>query len=240
MARGAQGPPCRDSAEPWTGYRTARGVSGDHSAVAGQERNVSTLRPVSSGRGGPAKAAPLSVPSSWETLRTVCSMVGLNGNDARLIRLGENALFHLPEDDIVVRIARTMDYWADATKEVNVARWLTRIRFPAAQVYDVPQPVSAGGHPVTFWRFIAGRPGDRRDIAMLGTVLRRLHAMPPPTTFMLPHEDILGRVQQRIEAAMVPLTDKSVLLQRLRFLQSELLGLRYRFQPASTHGDAHA
>jgi aminoglycoside phosphotransferase (APT) family kinase protein len=166
-------------------------------------------------------------------------MAGLNDNDARLIRLGENALFHLPEDGIVVRIARTMEYWADATKEVNVARWLTRIRFPAAQVYDVTQPVSVGGHPVSFWRFIVGRPGDRRDIATLGAVLRRLHATPPPTTFTLPHEDILGRVRRRIEAAMVPLTDKTVLLQRLSFLQAELLGLCYPLRPASTHGDAH-
>lgn len=195
---------------------------------------------MSSGTGGPAEAALLSVPSSWETLRTACSITGLNGNDARLVRFGENALFHLPEDGIVVRIARTMDYWADAVKEVNVARWLAKISFPAAQVYDVPQPVYAGGYPVTFWRFIAGRPGDRRDIATLGTVLRRLHVTPPPTTFILPHEDILGRVRRRIEAAMVPLTDKSVLMQRLSFLQSELLGLRYRLQPAPTHGDAHS
>ncbi|MGH3701819.1 MAG: aminoglycoside phosphotransferase family protein [Pseudonocardiaceae bacterium] len=173
-------------------------------------------------------------------MRTACSIVGLDGDDARLVRLGENALFHLPQDGVVVRIARSMDYWTDAEKEVDVARWLARINFPAAQVYDVPQPVSAGGYPVIFWHFIAGRPGDRRDIATLGTVLRRLHAMPPPTEFMLPHEDILGRVRRRIKATIVPLADKAVLLQRLSFLQSELRGLRYHLQPAPTHGDAHA
>ncbi|MDQ3764944.1 MAG: phosphotransferase [Actinomycetota bacterium] len=195
---------------------------------------------MSSETDGPAEAAPLSVSSSWDTLRTACSIAGLNGNDARLIRLGENALFHLPADGIIVRIARTMDYWTDAVKEVNVARWLARIRFPAAQVYDIPQPISVGGYPVTFWHFIAGRPGDRRDMAMLGTVLRRLHATPPPTTFTLPHEDMLGRVRRRIEATIVPRTDKSILLQRLNSLQSKLLGLRYRLRPAPTHGDAHS
>ena len=169
-----------------------------------------------------------------------CSVSGLNSNNARLIRLGENALFHLPEDGIVVRIARAMDYWADAAKEVNVAHWLARIHFSAAQVYDVPQPVSVRGHPVTFWRFIVGRPGDRRDIATLGTVLRRLHGTSPPTTFTLPQEDVLGRVRQRIEAAIVPLADKSILLQRLDYLQADLLDLRYPLHPAPTHGDAHA
>jgi aminoglycoside phosphotransferase (APT) family kinase protein len=194
---------------------------------------------VRSGTSDAAGAAPLSVSSAWETLRTACSVSGLNSNNARLIRLGENALFHLPEDGIVVRIARAMDYWADAAKEVSIARWLARIHFSAAQIYDIPQPVSVRGHPVTFWRFIIGRPGDRRDIATLGTVLRRLHSTSPPTTFTLPQEDILGRVRQRIEAAIVPLPDKSILLQRLDYVQADLLELRYPLHPAPTHGDAH-
>jgi aminoglycoside phosphotransferase (APT) family kinase protein len=189
---------------------------------------------------GPADTAPLMVASSWEILRTACSIAGFTGNDARLMRLGENALFHLPEDGVVVRIARTMEYWADATKEVNIARWLAELRLPAAQVADVLQPVSVRGHPVTFWHFIAGRPGDRRDMATLGTVLRRLHATPPPTTFTLPHENVLGRVQQRIEAAAVPCADKAILLQRLNDLEVELLHLRYPLHPAPTHGDAHS
>jgi aminoglycoside phosphotransferase (APT) family kinase protein len=197
---------------------------------------------VSNGKGGdPAEAASLSVSSSWEVMRSACSIARLTSNHARLIRLGENALFHLPEDDVVVRIARSMDYWADAAKEVDVAHWLAQVRFPAAQVYDVPQPqpVSVGDHPVTFWCFIAGRPGDRRDIATLGAVLRRLHATPPPTTFLLPRENILERVRRRINTAVVPLADKSILLQRLSCLQGELVGLRFPLQPAPTHGDAH-
>lgn len=195
---------------------------------------------MSSGTDGPAKTAPLSVASSWEILRTACSVAGFTGNHARLIRLGENALFHLPEEGIVIRIARTMDYWADATKEINVAHWLAELRFPAARAYDVPQPVSIRGHPITFWHFVAGRPGDQRDIGTLGTVLRRLHSTPPPTEFTLPEENILGRVRRRVETAPVPSTDKAVLLQRLNHLESELLQVRYRLHLAPTHGDAHS
>jgi aminoglycoside phosphotransferase (APT) family kinase protein len=236
--------PCRTVLRRGLRYRGALPGRSRKIILRGQDKSGTGERQypetVSSETGGPAGAAPLSVPSSWEILRTACSIAELNGNDAHLIRLGENALFHLPEDGIIVRIARTMDYWTDAAKEVNVARWLAKLNFPAAQVYNVAQPVSAGGYPVTFWCFIAGRPGDRQDIATLGTVLRRLHATPPPTTFMLPHEDILGRVRRRIEAAIVPLADKSALLQQLNFLQSRLLGLRYQLRPAPTHGDAHS
>ncbi|MBV8994054.1 MAG: aminoglycoside phosphotransferase family protein [Pseudonocardiales bacterium] len=186
-----------------------------------------------------AESAPLTASTAWEVLWAACPVAELNGDHARLIRFGENALFHLPEDDIVVRIARGMDYWADAIKEVDVARWLATIHFPAAQVYDVRQPVSIGGRPVTFWCFIAGRPGDRRDIATLGAILRRLHSTPHPATFLLPHESILGRVQQRIDAARVSLTDKSFLMRRLSDLQTDLSSLRFPLQPAPTHGDAH-
>ena len=79
-----------------------------------------------------------------------------------------------------------MDYWDDAVKEVDVAHWLADNHFPAAEVYNVVQPLDVAGRPVTFWRFISGRPGDQRDIATLGAVLRRLHATPPPTRFTLP------------------------------------------------------
>jgi aminoglycoside phosphotransferase (APT) family kinase protein len=194
---------------------------------------------VSSRTGDWAKTTPVSAASSQETLRAVCSIAGFNGNNARLIRLGENALFHLPEDGIVVRIAHTMDYWTDAAKEINAARWLAGLRFPAAQACEVPQPLSVRGHPVTFWHFIIGRLGDQRDIATLGALLCRLHVTPPPATFTLPREDVLGRVRQRVEAATVPLHDKIFLLQRLDHLESELLSLRYPLHPAPTHGDAH-
>ncbi|MGH3841488.1 MAG: phosphotransferase [Pseudonocardiaceae bacterium] len=128
---------------------------------------------------------------------------------------------------------------SDAEEEVSVARWLAKIEFPAVHVYDVAQPISVRGCPVTFWFFVGGRPGDQRDIAALGSVLRCLHATPPPSTFLLPREDILGRVRRRIEVAVVPPRDKSFLLRRLSELQAELPGLRYPLRPAPTHGDAH-
>jgi len=205
-----------------------------------QPGKLRTLGAVSNGKGDElAEAVPLTVFSSREAMRAACAVAGLSSHHARLIRLGENALFHLPEDGVVVRIARGMDYWADVVNEVNVARWLAQIDFPAAQVYNVPQPVSIRGHPVTFWCFISGRPGNRRDIATLGAVLRRLHSTPPPTVFTLPQENILGRVRQRINAARVPTADKSLLLQRLSDLKTGLLRLRFPLHPAPTHGDAH-
>jgi Ser/Thr protein kinase RdoA (MazF antagonist) len=183
--------------------------------------------------------ATFSVASSWDTMRAACEIAKLDATDARLMRLGENALFHLPSVDVVVRIARTMGYWDDAVKEVNVAYWLAGHHFPAAETYDVDQPIAAAGRPVTFWRFIRGRPGDQRDIATMGTVLRRLHETPPPTTFTLPPENILGRVEPRIMTAPIPDDDKRFLFDLLRDLYGKMSTLDYPLRPAPTHGDAH-
>lgn len=172
-------------------------------------------------------------------MQTACATVGINSEGARQLRFGENALFHLPDSGVVVRIARTMDYWSDAVKQVNVARWFAEHQFSAAQIFDVAQPVEIAGHPVTFWQYIPGRPGDRRETPALGAVLRRLHETPPPTRFTLPPEDILGRVEPRILASPIPDDDKQLLSDRLAYLSKKVPSLEFPLEPAPTHGDAH-
>lgn len=172
-------------------------------------------------------------------LATACDAADLDSSNARLIRLGENALFHLPAESVVVRIARTMDYWDDALNEVSVSRWLEGLQFPSARVCKVAQPVNVSGHPVTFWQYIDGRSGDREDIARLAALLGRLHKLPRPTTFNLPDEDVLGRVRQRIEGASVSSADKDFLLHRFEELEVEVSRLKYPLPAAPTHGDAH-
>jgi aminoglycoside phosphotransferase (APT) family kinase protein len=183
--------------------------------------------------------ASFSAAVAEEVLVAACGRADLNDSGSRLLRLGENALFHLPADAVVVRIARTMDYWSDAVKEVSVSQWLASSQFPAARVHQVTQPIEVSGHPVTFWHFINGRDGDLADVARLGTILRRLHKMPKPAEFDLPDEDILGRVQRRIEQAPVSVADKEFLLRRLHELTAEVSALRYPLAPGPTHGDAH-
>ena len=185
------------------------------------------------------ETASFSAAVAEEVLVTACALAGLDGSGARLLRLGENALFHLPAEAVVVRIARSMDYWRDAAKEVSVSRWLASVQFPAARVRQVAQPIEVSGHPVTFWQFINGRNGSPADIARLGTLLRELHKMPRPTEFNLPDEDILGRVRRRIEKAPVSHADKEFLSRRFHELTAAVSNLRYPLALAPTHGDAH-
>jgi hypothetical protein len=54
---------------------------------------------------------PFGVATAEAILTAACDAARFDSSDARLIRLGENALFHLPAESVVLRIARTMDYW---------------------------------------------------------------------------------------------------------------------------------
>jgi Ser/Thr protein kinase RdoA (MazF antagonist) len=184
--------------------------------------------------------APFSVEIAEKALRAACESANLNYSEYQPMRFGENALFHLPIPGVVVRIARGLNYWDDVVNEVNVARWLKESGIPAAEIYDVAQPIETQGRPVTFWRFIPGRAGTREDLSTLGTVLRHLHSLPRPTTFELPDENILGRVAGRIEVAPIPETDRRFLMRRFEELSDEVSSLAFPLAPAPTHGDAHS
>lgn len=182
---------------------------------------------------------PFSSSLAAAVLRKACAHTGIDPVDARLIRLGENALFHLPRSGVVARIARSQDHWDDAVKEVAVAEWLKENDVPAARLYDVAQPVSIAGYPATFWHYIEGRNGSRTDVGSLGRLLLRVHWTAPPTQFSLPQQDILARVEPRIESARVPDSDKDFLLHRVAELREEIGGLDFPLEATATHGDAH-
>jgi tRNA A-37 threonylcarbamoyl transferase component Bud32 len=182
---------------------------------------------------------PFGAESSRDVLHEVCRSVGLHVGRTELLRLGENAIYHLLETDVVVRIARTMDYWPDALKEVSVAKWLEHEGFPAARVTNHDQPLSIMGHPVTFWQFIDGRRGGPSDISSLATILRQLHGLELPAAVTLPRGTILERVERRIVNSQVSDSDKEFLFTRLEELRNTVEGLEFPLPKAPTHGDAH-
>jgi hypothetical protein len=92
--------------------------------------------------------------STCGTLVRACELAGFDDRGARLIRLGEHAMFRLAES-VVVRIARTVAYEADARREVGVARWLESESYPAVRALDISQPLVVDSRVVTFWKSIA-------------------------------------------------------------------------------------
>lgn len=171
-------------------------------------------------------------------LRRACLEVGLDSSEAELIRLGENAIYVLPSS-VVVRIARSADHWSDAVKEISVSRWLSESGLRAAKALDTNAPIDIDGHPATFWEFIDGRSGEPTDVRNLAVLLRRLHRLGEPTSFSLPVDDPLDRVERRINHARTPSKDQDTLTAKFEMLARELTRLSYPLPPSVVHGDAH-
>ncbi len=91
-------------------------------------------------------------PKSTRTvLDQACRSVGLDPGGAILARLGENAMYRLRDESVMVRIGRSKEA---ARKEVRVAEWLASHDFRTVRTAGHgDQPVMANGLPVTFWEF---------------------------------------------------------------------------------------
>lgn len=171
-------------------------------------------------------------------LLQLCRAAGMDGRDARLIRVCANAVFHLPRSGAVVRIAAEQTV-ARARRAVRVARWLESIGFPAVRVHpQAPEAVVAGGQVATFWKYLpqpdAGHPAPVR----LAPLLRRLHAQAPP--FPLPAWDPVSEARSTLHLADDVLRDddRVFLLNWCDRLEAQLPSNVYGLPYGLVHGDA--
>ncbi len=173
-------------------------------------------------------------------LEQACRSVGLDPGGAVLARLGENAMYRLRDESVMVRIGRSEEA---ARKEAHVAEWLASHEFCAVRLaghWD--QPVIANGLPVTFWEFIHE---DTQPVASadLGRILRQLHALPEPTNFQLPGFMPMPKVEERIRRlpeGLISSADVEFLRDRHREITAEFANLDFVLPPGPVHGDAHA
>ena len=182
----------------------------------------------------------LSVENGWTTLNAVASMAGLDLDGADLIRLGENALFTLPSERVVVRIARSAQVERVET-EVRVARWLAEQGYPAVRVAErLPQPVTVDGRLVTFWDLIDISEGQVATYADLGRMLRAFHDLPAPS-FPLPEFDPFTAVPARLAAppAAASAEDVAFLVDLHTRLRAAYDSLAWPTPPGVIHGDAY-
>jgi thiamine kinase-like enzyme len=153
--------------------------------------------------------------------------------------MGENALFRIPRERVVARIARGPDVLRDAEKEVAVASWLRDAGLPATETTAHGQPIMVQGRPVTFWKLIDDS-GARATLEDLAGILHRLHGLPVPNGLALPEFDIFDRVATRIAKAIdLPDAERCFLDARLDELRQDYADLRFRLPRAAVHGDAH-
>jgi hypothetical protein len=171
-------------------------------------------------------------------LRRACELAGLRSEGAKLLRLGENAIFGLADDPVVVRIARSAGSAPRMGRELCVARWLAASRVPGVQVFDeVGQPMLVDGHPVSFWRRVTGggpKPGYA-DLAQLLAEFHRLGSCPCPLEAFEPFTTSQSRLggMPAVEAE-----DRKFLQARCADLGGEFRRLEFALPTGPIHGDA--
>ncbi|MCO5993007.1 phosphotransferase enzyme family protein [Actinoallomurus rhizosphaericola] len=195
---------------------------------------------ISNGAAEPAEDGNAQSFAAADTLRTLNhagAVVGIDVTGAQLLRIGENAIYRLP-DRIIGRIARTAAYEPDARKEVAVARWLEGHEYPAVRALPIDQPVVVDGRVVTFWDLVSDKEsyGSTAEVASL---LARLHRLEPPSSLGLPSLQPFARAELRIDGnGWLSSGDRDFLRGRLEELRTRFAELEFALAPGVIHGDA--
>ncbi|MET7907496.1 aminoglycoside phosphotransferase family protein [Streptomyces avermitilis] len=155
--------------------------------------------------------------------------------DARLLALGENAVF--AAGDLVVKVGRDAELFDRARRELEIAHWLAETGVPAVRAAE-PEALLVDGHPVTVWHRLPDpvRPAEPRDLAEL---LRLVHALPSPS-FDLPPRELLGGVERwlRLAGDAIDPADAAYLRERRDGFAAAAAALTPQLPPGPIHGDA--
>ncbi|MCO1658887.1 phosphotransferase family protein [Pseudonocardia humida] len=120
----------------------------------------------------------LSEHSARRSLERAALIAGLPADNAKLIRLGSNAVFRL-DPTIIARVAPDVTALPNAVKQIAVSRWLDAVGYPVTRASRIAQPIEADGRVVTFWESIAPET-TYAPIRQVAVLIRRLHELPPP------------------------------------------------------------
>ncbi|MFC8954080.1 phosphotransferase enzyme family protein [Streptomyces sp. NPDC057101] len=168
--------------------------------------------------------------------REILAAAGLPVAEARLLALGENAVFAV--GGLAVKVGRDAEVFERAEREVALAGWLAGEGVPAVRAAE-EKPLLVEGHPVTLWHRLpeAVRPAEPRDLAPL---LRAVHALPEPVAFTLPRRDLLGGVERwlRLAGDAIDPADAAFLRERRDAFAPAAAALTPHLSPGPIHGDA--
>jgi hypothetical protein len=138
---------------------------------------------------------------------------GVTCTEPAVLSDGANVIVHLSPSPVVAKVAATTavvrpDAAAWLQRELDVALFLTRQRAPVLEPSsEVPATIHrAGGHVMSFWRYLRQSCSAFPDEATIGSMLRDLHAV--------------LRFYPGAVPALAPLRDIPVFLARPRTLLS--------------------
>ncbi|WP_442933685.1 aminoglycoside phosphotransferase family protein [Micromonospora sp. CPCC 206060] len=184
--------------------------------------------------GGRFSEAPMR-----QAARQIAAQLGVDGEQARLLRLTNNAVFALPDAGIVIRITRSHRLRDRVAKVTALGRWFAQNDAPTIRLAPrYEQPIEVNGLHATIWTYLPPRPPPP-DVTDLGRVLRLFHQL-TPSDLPLPVWDPVGDARARLtDAEALPDPDRRFLLDWCDRLEPRIAALNQQAPPRLVHGDAH-
>lgn len=181
---------------------------------------------------------PFTAETARQTLTQACQRAGIDASSVELIRMGSNAVFRIG-GDLIARIAPSAGLLPNAEKQIEVARWLQAVGYPATRATAVDQPIETADRVVTFWDSVSLETtyAPIHDVAEL---IRRLHELPAPAHIALPELSPLGDTQDDLPQFVgLPPADAQYLRERIEWARATFLVLPFALPPGHVHGDAN-
>lgn len=173
--------------------------------------------------------------SSLAILEQAAAISGIDPTRAELVRAGSNTIYRV--GDIIGRVGKTGTTDA-AERELRISQWLNASGLPTVHIADVAIPLAVvDDRPITWWQRI---PAHRAATpAELATTLHQLHALAPPTTFVLPeYEPFAGLRRAITSTGRLAAEDRAWLLDHHDRLCDQHFELGPPARKSVIHGDA--
>ncbi|MFB4285902.1 phosphotransferase family protein [Nonomuraea sp. MTCD27] len=174
-------------------------------------------------------------------LEAAAALLGLNADDALLLHLRANAVYHLPSSKVVLRLRYAPGNHQALNRlcaAILTTRWLAAQGFATIEPLPIEQPVTVNGWIATAWHYVNG-PAPAPGAQDLAALLQTLHAVRPPVP--IPALQPLGTLRSDLARHRDALSDRHRcwLLCRCTDIEQAYRDLDPPLGLVLLHGDAH-
>jgi Ser/Thr protein kinase RdoA (MazF antagonist) len=142
-----------------------------------------------------------SVERVQHVARTFLQGAGLAEPHAKLIRFYQNAIFHLPDNRLTLRIYGPENARKRAALMVSFARFLEERDFPSVRLSRqfADQPFDVLGTQVSIWEWIDADEHVTKQPRAFGAILRALHSVTNGAGFHAERFDPIAKIAERLD-----------------------------------------
>ncbi|MGC4939287.1 phosphotransferase enzyme family protein [Kribbella sp. DT2] len=174
--------------------------------------------------------------TTQRVLADVCRQAGLDPVGAVLLRHQTNAVYLLPRNEIVVKIARPDERLEDLNRTLALVRWIVSHGVLTVPPSPHEQPLQSAGCLATFWPYIAQQDKTRVTAGDLGQPLKALHALTPALD--LPSLDMIDGIRSSLAASRIlTAEERQFLSQYSDKIAAAVTSVRYELPPGLIHED---